>query len=126
MAIWAIKGYDEFYGGLHGMIEYEIFEGTEEEADARGLEMSYEVIGDYDNIADALEDDVKDQCEWENIDYEEGGEEVDDIRDEVYREDTAWDIHQLDESKLPTLDFNKLEDMFYNNSDEFLEKYAIH
>ena len=95
------------------------------EADARGLEMSYEVIGDYDNIADALEDDVKDQCEWENIDYEEGGEEVDDIRDEVYGEDTAWDIHQLDESKLPTLDFNKLEDMFYNNPDEFLEKYAI-
>ncbi len=125
MAIWAIKGYDEFYGGFHGMIEYEIFEGTEEEADARGLEMSYEVIGDYNDITDALEDDVKDQCEWENIDYEEGGEEVDDIRDEVYGEDTAWDIHQLNENKLPTLDFNELENMFFNNPDEFLEKYAI-
>ena len=125
MAIWAIKGYDEFYGGLHGMIEYEIFEGTEKEADARGLEMSYEVIGKYDAIADALENDVKDQCEWENIDYDEGREEVDDIRDEIYREDTAWNIYQLNKSKLPTLDFNELENMFYNNPDEFLKKYVI-
>lgn len=125
MAIWAIKGYDEFYGGLHGMIEYEIFEGTEKEADARGLDMSYEVIEHYSIITDALEDDVKFQCEQEDLDYEEGGEEVDNIRDEVYGEDTAWDIHQLDKSKLPTLDFNKLENMFYNSPDEFLEKYAI-
>lgn len=123
MAIWAIKGYDEFYGGLHGMIEYEIFEGTEEEANARGLEMSYEVINDYAAITDALEEDVKDQCEWENIDYDEGGEEVDNIRDEVYGEDTGWNIYRLDENKLPTSDFKKLEDMFYNSPDEFLREY---
>ena len=123
MAIWAIKGYDEFYGGLHGMIEYEIFEGTEKEADARGLEMSYEVINDYGDIIDALEEDVKDQCEWENIDYDEGGEEVDNIRDEVYGEDTGWNIYRLDENKLPTSDFKKLEDMFYNSPDEFLREY---
>ena len=125
MAIWAIKGYDEFYGGLHGMIDYEIFEGTEQEAEAEGLEMSYEVINDYSSIIDALEDDVKFQCEQEDLDYDEGGEEVDDIRAEVYGEDTAWNIYQLDESKLPTLDFDKLENMFYRNPDEFLEKYAI-
>ena len=108
------------------MIEYEIFEGTEEQANARGLEMSYEVINDYEAITDALEEDVKDQCEWENIDYDEGGEEVDNIRDEVYGEDTGWNIYQLDKNKLPTLDFKKLEDMFYNSPDEFLEEYAIH
>ena len=125
MAIWAIKGYDNFYGGLHGMIDYEIFEGTEQEAEAEGMEMSYEVISDYSSIIDVLEDDVKFQCEQEDLDYDEGGEEVDDIRDEVYGEDTAWDIHQLNENKLPTLDFNELENMFYNNPDEFLEKYAI-
>lgn len=125
MAIWAIKGYDEFYGGLHGMIDYEIFEGTEQEAEAEGLEMSYEVINDYSSIIDALEDDVKFQCEQEDLDYDEGGEEVDDIRAEVYGEDTAWNIYQLDESKLPTLDLNKLKNMFYRNPDEFLEKYVI-
>ena len=85
-----------------------------------------EIINDYECITDVLEDDVKDQCEWENIDYDEGGEEVDNIRNEVYGGDTAWDIHQLNDSKLPTLDFNKLENMFYNNPDEFLEEYAIH
>lgn len=126
MAIWAIKGYDNFYGGLHGMIAYEIFEGTEKEADARGLDISYEVIDDYNAITDTLEDDVKFHCEREDLDYDEGGEEVDDIRAEIYGEDTAWDIYQLDKNKLPTLDFNELENMFYNNPDEFLEEYAIH
>ena len=125
MAIWAIKSYDNFYGGLHGMISYEIFEGTEKEADECGLEMSYEVIESYHNIYDSLEDSIREYCEEEGLDYDENGEEVENIREEVYGEDTAWDIHQLKESKLPTLDFNKLNNMFYNNPDEFLKKYAI-
>ena len=125
MAIWAIKSYDNFYGGLHGMINYEIFEGTEKEADECGLEMSYEVIESYHNIYDSLEDSIREYCEEEGLDYDENGEEVENIREEVYGEDTAWDIHQLNESKLPTLNFNELNNMFYNNPDEFLEKYAI-
>ena len=36
MAIWAIKAYDAMYGGLHGMEAYEIFKGTEKEADEYG------------------------------------------------------------------------------------------
>ena len=125
MAIWAIKSYDNFYGGLQGRINYEIFEGTEKEADECGLEMSYEVIESYHNIYDSLEDSIREYCEEEGLDYDENGEGVENIREEVYGEDTAWDIHQLNKSKLPTLDFNKLNNMFYNNPDEFLKKYAI-
>lgn len=125
MAIWAIRAYDEFYSGLHGMENYEIFEGTEEEADECGREMSYEVIESYSDIYDSLEDDVKQYCEEEGFDYDENGEEVEDIREEVYGADTAWDIHELDVTKLPTLDFNELDNMFYNNPDEFLELYAV-
>ena len=44
MAIWAIKGYDDYYGGLHGMVEYKVIEGTENDANDHGLEMSYSVI----------------------------------------------------------------------------------
>ncbi len=126
MAIWAIRAYDEFYGGLHGMESYDIIEGTEEEADECGVEMSYEVIESYRDIYDSLEDDIREYCEEEGFDYDENGEEVENIREEVYGGDTAWDIHKLDKAKLPTLDFNELENMFYNNPDEFLEKYAIH
>lgn len=125
MAIWAIRAYDEFYGGLHGMERYDIIEGTEEEADECGLEMSYEVIESYHDIYDSLEDDIREYCEEEGFDYDENGEEVEDIREEVYGRDTAWDIHELDRAKLPTLNFNELNNMFYNNPDEFLELYAI-
>jgi len=126
MAIWVIRAYDNFYGGLHGMESYEIFEGTEKEANECGVEMSYEVIESYMDIYNSLEDDIREYCEEEGFDYDENGEEVENIREEVYREDTVWDIHKLDKAKLPTLDFNELENMFYNNPDEFLEKYAIH
>lgn len=125
MAIWAIRAYDNFYEGLHGMETYNILEGTEEEADEWGLEMSYEVIESYMDIYNSLEDDIREYCEEEGFDYDENGEEVEDIREEVYRGDTAWDIHELDRAKLPTLNFYKLSNMFYNNPDEFLELYAI-
>ena len=125
MAIWAIRAYDEFYAGLHGMKSYEIFEGTEKEADERGREMSYEVIESYPDIYDSLEDDIRQYCEEEGLDYDENGEEVEDIREEFYGEDIAWDIHELDVTKLSALDFNELDNMFYNNPDEFLELYAI-
>lgn len=126
MAIWAIKGYDDYYDGLHGMAEYEIFEGTEEEANARGLEMSYEVIEGYSEIEEALEDNIEDELsyyDFENDDEEEATRDF--IRNRTYNQDTAWDVYQLDKSKLPTLDFNELENMFYNDSDDFLKKYAI-
>lgn len=124
MAIWAIRAYDNFYEGLHGMETYNILEGTEEEADEWGLEMSYEVIESYMDIYNSLEDDIREYCEEEGFDYDENGEEVEDIREEVYRGDTAWDIHELDRAKLPTLNFYKLSNMFYNNPDEFLKLYA--
>lgn len=126
MAIWAIKGYDDYYDGLHGMAEYEIFEGTEEEANARGLEMSYEVIERYSEIEEALEDNIEDELSY--YDFKDDDEEEatrDFIRNRTYNQDTAWDVYQLDKSKLPTLDFNELENMFYNDSDDFLKKYAI-
>ena len=126
MAYWAIKGYDDYYDGLHGMAEYEIFEGTEEEANARGLEMSYEVIESYSEIEEALEDNIEDELSY--YDFEDDDEEEatrDFIRNRTYNQDTAWEVYQLDKSKLPTLDFNELENMFYNDSDDFLKKYAI-
>lgn len=124
MAIWAIRAYDELYGGLHGMERYDIIEGTEKEADECGREMSYEVIESYMDIYNSLEDNVREYCEAEGLDYDEDGEEVENIREEIYGEDTAWDVHVLDWTKLPTLDFNKLNNMFYNNPDEFLKLYA--
>ena len=124
MAIWAIRAYDELYGGLHGMCDLDIIEGSEEFAEDVAKEMSISVIESYNEIYDQLEDDIREYCEEEGLDYDENGEEVENIREEFYGEDTAWDIHILDWTKLPTLDFNELDNMFYNNPDEFLKLYA--
>lgn len=124
MAIWAIKAYDDIYGGLHGMQDIDIFDGTEDEASEIASEMAGDVIDSYCDIRDALEKEVERICELEGIDLEDESE-VDEIREEVYDSDAQWEIYKLDITKLPTVDTMELRDMFYNTPNEFLKKYAI-
>ena len=124
MAYQAIKAYDDIYGGLHGMQDINILCGTEDEAREVASDMALDVIDSYYDIRDALEEKVERICELEGIDLEDESE-VDEIREEVYDQDAQWEIYELDRIKLPTVNMVKLRDMFYNNPDEFLEKYAI-
>ena len=124
MAYWAIKAYDDIYGGLHGMRDMDILRGTEDEAREVASDMALDVVDSYYDIRDALEEKVERICELEGIDLEDESE-VDEIRGEVYDEDAKWEIYQLDITKLPTVNTVELRDMFYNNPDDFLEKYAI-
>lgn len=107
------------------MVEYKIFKGTESEAEDEGMNLSYEVISSYSEIEEYIEEEVRSICEFYDIDYEKEASEVDSIRSQITSEDTAWTCTELDESKLPTLNIRKLEQMFYDNPEEFLEKYAL-
>lgn len=124
---WAIKGFDAYFNGMNGMIEYEIFKGTESKAEDEGMRLSYEVISSYLEIDEYIEEEVRSECEFNGIDYddEDVAGEVDSIRFQITSEDTAWTCTKLDESKLPTLDMVKLDRMLYDDPDEFLEKYAL-
>lgn len=122
---WAIKGFDNYFEGMYGMIEYEIFKGTEFEAENEGIRLSYEVIFSYSEIDEHIEEEVRSECEFNGIDYDEEASEVDSIRSQFTSEDTAWTCTKLDESKLPTLDMVKLDRMFYDDPDEFLKKYTL-
>ena len=124
MAYWAIKAYDDIYGGLHGMQDINILCGTEDEAREVASDMAFDVIDSYYDIRDALEEKVERICELEGIDLADESE-VNEVREEVYDQDAQWEIYELDRTKLPTVNTVKLRDMFYNNPDEFLEKYAI-
>ena len=124
MAYWAIKAYDDIYGGLHGMQDINILCGTEDEAREVASDMAFDVVDSYYDIRDALEEKVERICELEGIDLADESE-VDEVREEVYDQDAQWEIYELDRTKLPTVNTVKLRDMFYNNPDEFLEKYAI-
>ena len=125
MKLWAVWGYDDIYGGLHGMKEVEIYEGTENEAIEYARELADSVISSYSDIYDALEDSVREYCEDEGIEMGIGSEEEDDIREEFYNDDMIYGCIELDVTKLPTLDLEKLEKMYYNDEDGFIEAYRL-
>lgn len=125
MKLWAVWGYDDIYGGLHGMKEVEIYEGTENEAIEYARELANSVISSYSDIYDALEDSVREYCEDEGIEMGVGSEEEDDIREEFYNDDMVYGCIELDVSKLPTLDIEELEKMYYNDEDGFIEAYRL-
>ena len=125
MKFWAVWGYDDIYGGLHGMKEVEIYEGTENEAIEYARELADSVISSYSDIYDALEDSVREYCEDEGIEMGIGSEEEDDIREEFYNDDMVYGCIELDVNKLPTLDIEELEKMYYNDEDGFIEAYRL-
>lgn len=125
MKLWAVWGYDDIYGGLHGMKEVEIYEGTENEAIEYARELANSVISSYSDIYDALEDSVREYCEDEGIEMGIGSEEEDDIREEFYNDDMVYGCIELDVNKLPTLDIEELEKMYYNDEDGFIEAYRL-
>lgn len=118
-------GYDDIYGGLHGMKEIEIYEGTENEAIEYARELADSVISSHSDIYDALEDSVREYCEDEGIEMGIGSEEEDDIRKEFYNDDMVYGCIELDVNKLPTLDIEELEKMYYNDEDDFIETYRL-
>ena len=125
MKLWAVWGYDDIYGGLHGMKEVEIYEGTENEAIEYARELADSVISSYHHIYDALEDSIREYCEDEGIEMGVGSEEEDDIREEFYNDDMVYGCIELDVNKLPTLDIEELEKMYYNDEDGFIEAYRL-
>jgi hypothetical protein len=125
MKLWAVWGYDDIYGGLHGMKEVEIYEGTEDEAMQYGYELADSVVYSYHQIYDTLEESVKEECEAEGIEMGINSDEEDDIRDEIYNSDMVYGCIELDLNKLPTLDIDELNRMFYNDEDGFIEAYRL-
>lgn len=125
MKLWAVWGYDDIYGGLHGMKEVDIYEGTEQEAINYAYELANSVISSYSRIYDILEDSIRECCEDEGIEMGIGSEEEDDIRKEFYNDDMVYGCIELDVNKLPTLDLEELEKMYYNDEDDFIKAYRL-
>ena len=125
MRLWAVWGYDDIYGGLHGMKEIGIYEGTENEAIEYARELANNVISSYSDIYDVLEDSVREYCEDEGIEMGVGSKEEDDIREEFYNDDMVYGCIELNVNKLPTLDLEELEKIYYNDEDDFIEAYRL-
>jgi hypothetical protein len=120
---YAIAGYDNLYAGFGGKVERKVIYGTEDLAweVARGLAES--VIYSDDQIRDDLEEMIHDQCDFEGID-DYLSDEADRVRNFIWADDREWEIYELDESKLPTKHPSELTDVFNNNPEDFINKYA--
>ena len=125
MRLWAVSGFDQLYGGLQGIIETAIIEGTEDEAREYAIELSESVINSYSEIADRLEETIKEECELNNINYYEDEDGVWSVREEVYDEDIDYEYVELDVNKLPTLDIETLEEMLYDDRFDFIDTYRL-
>lgn len=95
-----VYAYDDMYGGLHGMYEWCFIEGSYQEAEDYGEEMSRNVIDSYSEIRQNLFD-----CEDEEEIYERYSEE--EIM-EIIQEDIAYEIYEVRDD-IPS--FEELEEM---------------
>ena len=82
-----VYAYDGIYGGLHGMYDWVFMEGTYEEAEDYGIEMSRDVIDSYSEIRQSLFD-----YEDEEEIYERYSEEE---IEEIIQEDIAFEIYEV-------------------------------
>ena len=121
MRLWAVCGFEQIYGGLHGMIETAIVEGNEDQAREWAIELSESVINSYSEIADKLEETIKEECELNSIDYYNDEDGVWSVREEVYDDDIDYEYVELDVNKLPTLDIETLEEMLYDDKNSFID-----
>jgi hypothetical protein len=125
MDIYAIWGQDVIYGGLHGMKNTSVILAEDDaEATEAARELAEETIMDYDCIYEALEEDVRTACEESDIAYGYGSEAEEEIRSEIYNDDLDYGAAVLDKLRLSTSDLNKLDQMFYDDEEGFLEEYA--
>ena len=125
--LYYIKGYDQIYCGLHGMETSRIIEcENDDEAIDWGRDLSQDVIESYSNIYEELEEEVLHRCAVEGICYKDDGPIVDNIRDEVYQEDLAYEVDLLDSNELPSFDIDELEDLLWEMGDvEFRKKFTL-
>ena len=123
MRLFAICGQDVNYQGLHGMREVELCEAvSEEEALTYAKELSYNVIESYSCIYDDLHTDWEESCAFEGIEDLES-DEAEDLWNYILNDDLDYSCYELDKEKLPTLDEKELEEMLYDDFEDFVTKY---
>lgn len=126
MGIFAVWGQDLLYEGMYGMYQREVIDAKNEtEATIYARSLSENVICSYQEIEDELEEQIKEICEGNDIEYGTGTIEEGDIRTNIYDTDLNYGCIELDISKLPTFDLTKLTNMFYNEDELFIKEYQL-
>lgn len=92
-------------------------------AEEEAKEYLFEFIENTPSIWEILEKAIKEECEYEGIRYESGDSREDNIREVFYEEDGYYNLFELKDDKLPSLDIEDLTFLFSENDSDFLKKY---
>ena len=117
--IYLIYAYEERYGGEHGMNLWDICDvDSVREAQETGREMSIEVMESYSSIGEDLLEEAREEAEIYG--YEEDSLDFENILDELYKENMAYEIYRLSDEytveqyyeMMRTLDWEEIRDKY--------------
>lgn len=104
--------------------DYIVFEADSlSKAKKEAKEYLFEFIENTPSIWEILEKAIKEECEYEGIRYESEDSREDNIRKVFYEEDGYYNLFELKDDKLPSLDIEDLTLLFSENDSDFLERY---
>lgn len=121
--LYAVIACEDMYDGMHGMVDYFVIEGTEEDAYREGETASYDIMQEYGCIWEDIEESAKDRLEYEGEDEDEvDGELYERLLDEVMRDDVVVEVYPI--TKETTRSIEQLNDEFYNDPETFIREYC--
>jgi len=116
---YVIHAFEEKYGGYHGIEDWAISTGTEEEAIEEARELSLDVMNFYSFIVDELENDVEAFTD-ENM----SEDDIEELRYDIYNENVAYEIWKIKSNIIKEYDIDTLEKWLYDDPEGFIEKYC--
>ena len=116
---YVIHAFEEKYGGYHGIEDWAISTGTEEEAIEEARELSLDVMNFYSFIIDELENDVEAFTD-ENM----SEDDIEELRYDIYNENVAYEIWKIKSNIIKEYDIDTLGKWLYDDPEGFIEKYC--
>ena len=118
--LYVIHAFEEKYGGYHGIEDWSIENcDNEKEAISIARENSMEVINSYSLVYDELEDDIE-----TFTDESMSEDDIEQLRSDIYNEDIAYEIWEIDSDIIKEYDIDTLEKWLNNDPEDFIEKYC--
>ena len=118
--LYVIHAFEEKYGGYHGIEDWSIENcDNEEEAVSIARENSIEVINSYSLVYDELEDDIE-----AFTDESMSEDDIEELRSDIYDEDIAYEIWEIDSDIIKEYDIDTLERWLNDDPEDFIEKYC--
>ena len=121
MARYVLNIYENIYGGLHGINDALVFEGTEKEACEEAYNRGWELLTSYG----FLEDELEEQVQYEITD-DMTFQDIDELRHQIFAEDIEYEVIEIDESKAAQYTTHQLDSILCDfGFEEFCDKFCV-